>query len=267
MSKLIKQYEILHQIGIGSFGVVYKGKNIRTDDYVAIKTQPINDYQLLKHESSVYYYLNRTDGIPQLKWFGKDDNYYYMVIQLFGNSLNDLIRKEISLSLQLTLSIGIQILKILSNIHEKGVVHRDIKPDNFLFEIGIDTSSKIYLIDFGLCKSYVNREKKHIQMKKINGLIGSKNYASLNSHNHYELSRRDDLESLCYILLYLYNGKLLWENIEDENKIIQLKQNISSGPTIILELLKYVRNLKFTEKPNYQYIIDKFLQFLTFYTF
>ena len=138
-----------------------------------IKVESINaETKLLKNESVIYHFLNGTQGIPSVKWFGKDDINYYMVINLLGNSLQSIKEKLITFSLKLVLQIGIKIISLLKTIHDKGLVHRDIKPDNFLLSIN-NENKDIYLIDFGFCKSYMI-DNKHIEERRINNLIGSK---------------------------------------------------------------------------------------------
>ena len=102
---------------------------------------------------------------------------------------------------------------------------------------------------------------KYNQIKKTSGIIGSKNYMSINSHNHIELSRRDDLESIGYMLLYLYNGTLDWNNESNEIKILNMKQNVlnyDNIPNVIINYIKLVKSLDYTETPNYNLIIDEF---------
>jgi casein kinase I family protein HRR25 len=259
MELINKKYKIIQKLGSGSFGSIYKGQNVRTKEFVAIKIERISDnLKLLKNESIVYQYLNGCSGIPLVKWFGKDDINYYMVINLLGNSLQELKNKIGKFSLSLVLKIGIKIVTLLKIIHEKGLIHRDIKPDNFLF--GINNPNELYLIDFGFCKSYLN-DNEHIKMKSTHSIIGSINYASIMSHKRYELSRRDDLESLCYILLYFINGTLPWCNEINEDKVINQKNEIINShdyPVVILDCLKYVRNMEYEEKPNYYLIMDNF---------
>lgn len=261
---LINNKYILHEkIGSGSFGSIYKGENVRTKEKVAIKVESIqNDTKLLKNESIIYQYLGNNLGIPNVKWFGKDDYNYYMVLNLLGKSLEQLKLEKIRFSLRLTLQIGIQILFLLKTIHEKGLIHRDIKPENFL--LGLNSLDKqIYIIDFGFCKSYLNKDK-HIQFGKINNIIGSYNYASVNSHKLYELSRRDDMESLGYMLIYFFMGELEWQhlnNLSNSNQIMMLKEGVRMNdnyPLVLLNYMKYVRSLEFDETPNYSILIDSF---------
>ena len=258
------KYKLLNKIGQGSFGSIYKAENYRTREEVAIKIEPIsNGTTLLKNESNIYQYLLGTNCIPHVKWYGKDNINYYMVIPLLGKSLEQLFIERKTFSLKLILQIGIQVLFLLKAIHEKNLVHRDIKPDNFLLGINSE-KNQIFLIDFGLCKSYI-KDEKHIEMNLVKGLIGSITYASINAHELCELSRRDDLESLGYMLLYFSLGNLPWRKIDfSKNKdinIIQLKNEILDNtnlPSILKEYMNYVRELDFKEEPKYILLIDKF---------
>lgn len=263
MEIINKKYTLLEKIGEGSFGSIYRGQNIRTREYVAIKVEPIkNETKLLKNESIVYQYLNNIQGIPSVKWFGKDSTNYYMVIDLLGQSLQSLKNVRDRFSLPLVLQIGIQVINLLKTIHEKGLVHRDIKPDNFLLSRN-PNDKNIYIIDFGFCKSYLI-DDKHIPYKQTHNLIGSNTYASINAHNFTELSRRDDLESLGYMLIYFYLGSLEWQQQETPNtkeRIIYLKQFITETPHLpeVLSIyMKYVRSLAFEETPDYTFIINLF---------
>jgi len=251
------KYLIIEKIGEGSFGSIYKCQNIRTNEFVAVKVESIkNGTKLLKNESKIYNYLSGNKGIPTVKWFGKDDENYYMVINLLGESLESLKSRYKKFSLKLTLQIGISIINLIKTIHDYKLIHRDIKPDNFLFGLNED-KNKIFIIDFGFCKLYNENN-----LKKTNNLVGSLSYASINSHNLLELSRRDDLESLGYLLLYLYLDKLPWQNERDNNeKIKNMKKEIiylNNLPKFFITYFNYVRNLKYEETPDYNYLYLNF---------
>jgi casein kinase I family protein HRR25 len=250
-----KKYEFIEKIGAGCFGAIYKGRNIRTGEYVAIKVEPIvSETRLLKNESNVYQYLRDCAGIPKVKWFGKDETNYYMVIELLGRSLEQMKVERGAFTLNLTMLIGRQILSILQSIHEMGLVHRDIKPDNFLLGLN-DKSKQLYMIDFGFCKKY----SISTEPATTTSLVGSPNYASINAHNCVELSRRDDLESLGYMLIYLHMGNLPWGECVDHKLIISKKMWIldeSHIPVVLIGYLRYVRALRFNETPDYKFLFD-----------
>ena len=259
------KYRLLEQIGSGCFGTIYKGLNIRTNEYVAIKMEHINStIKLLKNESKIYTYLKECDCIPPIKWFGKDNYYYYMVMPLLGYSVRDVLHKKGHFSPALVLKIGIKLINILSIIHTKGLVHRDIKPDNFLFSK--DNPNILYLIDFGFCTPYME-SGRHIQMTTTHNMIGSPNYASIMAHKRHTLSRRDDLESLGYMLLCLHNGYLPWVTMDNEDAILQAKLQVTTKrdtedgyqyPDVLIEFIKYVRLLSFEETPNYCLVTNTF---------
>jgi serine/threonine protein kinase len=246
------KYQIINEIGTGRFGTIYKGLNLRTNTYVAIKMEPLNnETKLLKNETKIYQYLIGGKGIPNVLWFGNDETNTYMVMNLLGKSLTSIVENKVILSLYDISNYIIQIIERLKYIHNKGLIHRDIKPDNFLF--GVEENDKtIYLIDFGFCKKYVKNG-----FKINNSFVGTPNYISINLHNGIEASRRDDLESVFYIFYYLFNGYLEWNdmNLTDIREMKMIILNDNTIPREFKELYMYCRNLEFDETPDYDYLI------------
>ena len=191
------KYKLLEPLGEGSFGKVFKGQNIFTLENVAIKIES-NDSntKILKHETQISKYLNKVDGIPKMRWFGKQGNFLYTVFDLLGKDF--VLYKTLNGKLNINdiKKIGYQLLEIIELVHKKEIVHRDLKPDNIVMDR--ENKGKIYIIDFGLAKKYKNNGK-HNEFKKNRPSIGSKNFCSLNVMKGYEYSRRDDLISIGYI--------------------------------------------------------------------
>jgi casein kinase 1 len=257
---IANKYDIIGKISEGSFGIILKGENIRTGEMVAIKTEPKKGLiQTLKNEAKIYQYLGRKNGFPQLKWFGTNEKFNYLIIDLLGDSLSKIIQKYNTLHLKTILYLGKQIILRIQILHENYLLHRDIKPDNFLLG-KIDSTNKntLYLIDFGFCKRY-DYDGKHIRQRNINNIVGSINFVSLNVHKGIEPSRRDDVESCIYIFCFMLLQNSLWFKTANLETIIQMKENVLFNkeiPTFITKLLKYVRQIEFEETPDYNYIID-----------
>jgi casein kinase I family protein HRR25 len=248
---IANKYKIIEKLNNGEFGTIFKAENIRTKELVAIKMESISvETKMLKRETQIYQYLGKATGIPQVKWYGSTEEYNYMVMPLFGDSL-----ASKTFSLVDSFSIGQKIVRILSFIHEKGLIHRDVKPDNFVFN---QDGTDVYIIDFGLCKKYIDNDNKHIEMKTGKTIIGTPNFVSVNVHNGVEPSRRDDLISVAYIILYLINGGLPWQTKREIKDIKRQKQLILQWCNTPEELIKYIHyceNLKFDETPDYEYLI------------
>lgn len=263
------KYKLIEKIGSGSFGEIYKGINIRTKENVAIKVEPLsNETKLLKNETKVYQYLGNIQGIPQVKWYGVDEHNSYMVLKLLGCSLTDVVKKHGGFSLKNAKYFIKQILNITKKIHEKELLHRDIKPDNFLFGLQDDINT-IHIIDFGFCKRYLDNDGKHIPYKVEKTPLGTPNYISINVHEGIEPSRRDDLESVGYLLIYMLNSSLPWDELNDyiqdyknvNNQMKIKKMNLFKDERLPQELIKYLsycRNLTFEETPNYEYLLALF---------
>ena len=258
------KYELIKKINQGSFGALYQGKNIRTGELVAIKVEKRseNEVNTLKYEANVYNYLKKINNFVKLRWFGTDEKYNFLVIDLLGNSLkNEFVRNVTKNNLEIVLNFGKKIISKLMILHENKIIHRDIKPDNILLNSD-NLFEDIFLVDFSFCKKYINSNGEHIFKNKINKIIGSVNYVSLNVHDLIEPSRRDDLESVVYILIYLYFEKLDWENCTSITEIYEMKKNIIQNeniPECFRNMFMYIRTLEFNERPNYFYLINYYL--------
>jgi serine/threonine protein kinase len=194
------KYRILRQIGEGSFGKVFEGEHNRTKEKVAIKMEQITmDFKLLKNESKAYLLLAKETGFPRIKWYGVNDDDFYMVIDYLGPSLSSFKEEVDVLDMNLIIKLGIQMIDRVKSVHSAGLLHRDIKPDNFLFGNRVGFGSKepiLHLVDFGLCRSYKLPNGDHISLRTGKAMIGSPFFVSLNMHKGLEPSRRDDLESV-----------------------------------------------------------------------
>ena len=268
---IFKMYKPVQKIDRGAFGNIYSVINIIENNYYAMKTEKINAQQKTL-ESEAFYLLNLQGGkgFPKFKTYGHTKNYNILVEELLGKSLYYLfIKNKRKCNIIDTCLIGHQILERLEWIHSKNLIYRDIKPENFL--LGYKDPNIIYVVDFGLCKKYrSSKTGKHILPKDTGKFNGTLIYASPNVVKGKESSRRDDLISLGYMLIYLLKRTLPWEsNFQNLNKakyheLIYLKETngcnklFENIPNEFTEYINYSRNLKFEEDPNYSYLRSLF---------
>ena len=254
------KYRLLAKLSQGSFGQVYKGENMRSGDLVAIKVEPkSDDHKSLKSEAKIYQYLAKLDGFPQLKWYGSTEKVSYLVTDLLDYSISDLVKKQCRLEMEIVLLLGKQMIQRLYILHNYFLLHRDIKPQNFMLH---KQTNKLFLIDFGFCKRY-NYDGVHIEEGKITKMIGTPNFVSINVHKGIEPSRRDDIESCIYIMIYMLFGKLFWDKEIDLKNMCFKKEQLTNSekpliPDFLKQLLIYVRALDFDECPDYNEIIKVF---------
>ena len=271
-SLFFKKYKPIEQISQGSYSVIYEGINIENDERVAIKLESrntSNENQILEREIFYLYLLRHTPGIVKIITTGKTKKYNILIEPLLGPTLYTLfLDHNKNFTIKDICQIAIQCITRLESVHKKGIIHCDIKPENFL--IGLRDKRIIYLIDFGLSKKYrSDRTKKHIQFTITKTMIGTARYASMNALSGLQLSRRDDLESLSYVILYFLTKKLPWQGITAKSldkrykKIYEKKSELESWekfkiiPIEIQNFVKYCRNLGFSEEPNYK-LMKKF---------
>ena len=271
---IFKKYKTIKQIWYGIIRNVYSVIRITDNLPFAMKTEIINgESKTLESEAYYLFELQGGIGIPKFISYGHIKKYNILIEELLDKSLYDIyIEKGKKCELEDACLIGLQILDRLEYIHSKNLIYRDIKPENFL--IGINNPNIIYIIDFGFCKKYrSSKTGKHILPKNVGTITGTLKYLSPNVIRCKESSRRDDLISLGYLLIYLLKRTLPWleklNNIKELDKenyyyLIYSKETNGKGtlfkniPTELVEYIKYTRNLKFEQNPDYSYLRSLF---------
>jgi hypothetical protein len=268
------KYVIERSIGRGKFGWVYRGIRKKTGEPVAVKLESANhSFKILRHETMVLHYLQTSDSsyVPTLFWFGKTGPYMAMVMTLYDASLYDIVIER-GVNPEKRVSVYQSLMDILEFIHSKFVIHRDIKPQNFMYKNG-----QFFLIDFGMANFYIKDENQHIEMatESSSNIMGTPNYISVHIHRGITPSRRDDLISLGYVFLFLLQGSLPWENLRIESEVgspseidvghprnvlrlemkslENLQQILSNLPVSdgVYPYFKYVYGLSFAQAPHY----------------
>ena len=255
-------------LGKGSFGKIYLGLNDDTKEEVAIKIETSDSAQpQLKYEYKIFQILQGGFGFPKIYKYSTYPKYNVLVMEVLGDSIESLFNKaQKKFSFLTVLMIIDQILTRIEYMHSKNIIHRDIKPDNFLIGRG-NKRNIIYAIDFGLSKKFRDSKTKlHIPYRDGKNLTGTARYASLNTHFGVEQSRRDDIESIGYMMVYLMKGHLPWQGLVNDNpkrkydtiKALKLEfklPDLCNGlPSECIKFIQYARDMKFEDKPNYNYL-------------
>ncbi|KAL1920706.1 uncharacterized protein VTP21DRAFT_1083 [Calcarisporiella thermophila] len=271
-------YRVNKKIGEGSFGVIYEGTNLLNNMSVAIKFEPRkSDAPQLRDEYRAYKILAGSTGIPGVYYFGQEGMYNILVEDLLGPSLEDLFdscgRK---FSVKTVTMLARQMITRVQTVHEKNLIYRDIKPDNFLIgRPGTKLAGTVFMVDFGMAKQYRDpKTKQHIPYRERKSLSGTARYMSINTHLGREQSRRDDLESMGHVFMYFLRGSLPWqglkaatnkqkyEKIGEKKQLTPIRELCAGFPEEFAIYLNYVRKLGFEETPDYDFLRDLMLRAL-----
>ena len=268
---VFNKYKIIKRLGRGSFGYIYLVE-YNNKPYAMQLENTKKGFYILEKEVYLMSYLYGP-RIPYVKSFGQCGFYNVLVMELLGKSLEDIkhILPSKKMSIPCVCRLSYQMLQILEHIHKKSFLHRDVKPDNFIMGIG-PNSKFLYMIDFGFAKTYRDPSTLvHYPMEKAAGMTGTARFASINTLNGFTQSRRDDLESLGYVIVYIAKGTLPWASIKSDNKeglynrILEVKnettpENLCRGlPIQFEEYIRYIRGMSYEQEPDYRYLKNLFL--------
>ena len=271
-------YHVGRKIGEGSFGVIFEGTDLLTRQSVAVKFEPRkSDAPQLRDEYRTYKILSGVPGIPQVHFFGQEGLHNVLVIDLLGPSLEDLFdicgRR---FSVKTVVMVAKQMISRVQAIHERNLIYRDIKPDNFLIGRSKTREARsVFVVDFGMAKQYRDpKTKQHIPYRERKSLSGTARYMSINTHLGREQSRRDDLEALGHVFLYFLRSSLPWqglkaatnkqkyEKIGEKKQSTPIKELCEGYPEEFGIYLNYVRKLGFEETPDYDFLRELFTKVL-----
>ncbi|CAA6658571.1 unnamed protein product [Spirodela intermedia] len=275
-------YKVDRKLGKGGFGQVYVGRRVSggsdcpgADAFeVALKfehrTSKGCNYGA-PYEWQVYNTLNGCYGLPLVHYKGRQGDYYILVMDMLGPSLWDVWNSVgQAMSPSMAACIAVEAISILEKLHLKGFVHGDVKPENFLLgQPGSPDEKKLFLIDLGLASKWRDSSSgQHVDYDQRPDIFrGTIRYASVHAHLGRTGSRRDDLESLAYTLIFLIKGRLPWQGYQGDNKsFLVCKKKMATSPEMLCcfcpppfkNFLEAVTNMKFDEEPNYSKLISLF---------
>uniref|UniRef100_A0A7S3GKX4 Protein kinase domain-containing protein n=2 Tax=Palpitomonas bilix TaxID=652834 RepID=A0A7S3GKX4_9EUKA len=263
LSVIRGRWRITGKVGQGAFGEIYAGEDLVTNEPVAVKVEKWDSKKsVLKLEVSV---LRRLQDLPtSCKYIhcGHVDDYNYVVMELLGENLSELRHRQPDLrfSPSTSMRLGIGMLHSIRNIHDQGYLHRDIKPSNFAIGLSGHRRRQVVMIDFGLARKYRTPNGDIRPPREVAGFRGTARYASINSHLSKELSRRDDLWSLFYVLIEFWTGALPWRKKKNKEEMGLLKIQINNQelvkgmPAEFSSMMQYLQSMAYEDTPDYSYL-------------
>eukprot|EP00794_Sanderia_malayensis_P020068 gene20068-22037_t len=262
-----QRWKIIKKVGGGGFGEIYQAHDTDTQQMVALKVESATtSKQVLKMEVAVIKKLQGNIHVCQFVSCGRNDRFNYVVMSLVGSNLAELRRSQPKgLFTQSTyLRLGIQIIECIQAIHDCGFLHRDVKPSNFAMGNKKDAKKLVYMLDFGLSRQYVNSEGQVRTPRPVAGFRGTVRYASINAHENKEMSRRDDLWSVFYMLVEFAQGGLPWRKLKDKEEVGKFKKAcnhkslLKQLPVEFKGFLDHIQGLDYMDRPDYEYLSSCF---------
>ncbi|XP_051147771.1 casein kinase 1-like protein HD16 [Andrographis paniculata] len=276
-------YRVERKLGKGGFGQVYVGRRITGNVHERTGPGALEVALKFEHRNSkgcnygppcewqIYNTLGGSHGVPRVHYKGRQGEYYVMVMDMLGPSLWDAWNNSAqAMSVEMVACIAIEAISILEKLHSRGYVHGDVKPENFLLgPPGTPNEKRLYLVDLGLATRWRDGTTgHHVEYDQRPDIFrGTVRYASVHAHLGRAGSRRDDLESLAYTLIFLLRGRLPWQGYQGENKgFLVCKKKMATSPEALCcfcpqpfkLFVEYVVNLKFDEEPNYAKCVSLF---------
>ena len=266
------EYKLIKKIGNGSFGEVFLVTCADGIQY-ACKAESNKSKSRLKNEYHIYkrFASKKLKCVPKIYRYIETPRYNLLVMQLLGKSVETVFDESNGrLDLGTTMKLAVHIISYMEILHRNGIIHRDIKPSNFMFGIN-EHANDLYCMDFGLSKKWYV-DGSHIELRSGRSMIGTARYASINIHMGTEPSRRDDMESVGYMLVYLCKGSLPWQGLKkktndnpmdrigEKKMMVCVKQLCADLPDCFYEYIVCTRNLQFTEKPDYELLRELFVK-------
>ena len=263
------------QLGKGSYGQVWLAHDMSTNEKCAVKFESAKTPRPVLYLEYMFYkkidLVTKTERTPKILTLcpftdSEGGAWTCLVMECMGKSLEQLISRFKRFSIKTTLQLAIELMTIIEAVHKSGIIHRDIKPDNFMFglkENGRDRT--LCIIDFGMSKFYINPDtQRHISAGPNSMVVGTPRYQSANAHKYRVQCRRDDLESICYVIVFFAMGKLPWQGMDIDSprrksritarmKVMTPSAELCKGlPDEFPELIRRVKALRFDETPDYR---------------